>query len=299
MFDDTWKTHAQTITIKQFNLQAIGSSLNKAYECIKQPCTTTKQLHHHGLNVEVSSTESTILKTLAQIQNSVTSLESKYENIEAKITTNTAPKTYTESIKATPKIDPHEHRRTQLETLRMERLKHTITLSIKDAPTIDQTRILNMSSQEIIMCCYEALHPEMNLNTVTNPTIIQGVSKLSGALRIQLTSQEDIESIYSDSSAIDWNKAFKIKSGIMLNQLVYGIVVHGVLVSDINPNQMTDSTYLYTFERENAIAHGSITKISTLRRRNAPSQYSHNSDLIKQPRHHSIVIYLTNSEVAN
>ena len=156
-----------------------------------------------------------------------------------------------------------------------------------------------MSSQEIIMCCYEALHPGMNPNTVTNPTIIQGVSKLSGALRIQLTSQEDMESIYSDSSAIDWNKAFKIKSGIMLNQPVYGIVVHEVLVSDITPNQMTDSTYLYTFERENAIAHGSITKISTLRRRNAPSQYSHNSDPIKQSRHHSIVIHLTNSEAAN
>ena len=99
----------------------------------------------------------------------------------------------------------------------MERLKHTITLSIKDAPTIDQTQILNMSSQEIIMCCYEALYPGMNPNIVTNPTIIQGVSKLSGALRIQLTSQEDIKSIYSVSFAINWNKAFKVKSGIMLN----------------------------------------------------------------------------------
>jgi hypothetical protein len=87
MYDDACKTRAQTIVIKKATFEAIGTGIQQAYQHIKQPCTQVSKMTS-------SDTENAILNTLAQIQNSVTSLETKYNDIQAKITD--TPKTYAE-----------------------------------------------------------------------------------------------------------------------------------------------------------------------------------------------------------
>jgi hypothetical protein len=90
---DASKTRIQTITIQKAAFEAIGNGIKDAYEHLKEPCVSAVD------KTKPSSIENTILDTLAQIQGSITTLETKYSDIEAKIMD--VPKTYAEIIKST------------------------------------------------------------------------------------------------------------------------------------------------------------------------------------------------------
>ena len=128
IYDDASKTRTQTIIIKKTTFEAIGNGIKQAYEHLKQPCTSTID------KTKPSSIENTILNTLAQIQGSITTLETKYSDIETKITD--VPKTYAEIIKITSskesKIEQQTQRRKQRQILYKEREKYGVTLSLKD-----------------------------------------------------------------------------------------------------------------------------------------------------------------------
>jgi Zinc knuckle len=148
-----------------------------------------------------------------------------------------------------------------------------------------------MSNFEIAKCCAQAMLSPVHSDQTNTPAIIHGISKLSGALRIQFTSENQADK----ASATDWNKAFKA-TGVKLYQPSYGIVLHGIPTDVISPAVLATSTGIaQSLEKQNNIPNGTITKITALRRQQQPKPNSNNSE----PRHHSIVIYLSSPEVAN
>ena len=149
------------------------------------------------------------------------------------------PKTYAEIIKSSfpkstsknTKIDIKTQRRIQLEALRKDRLKSSITISIKDAPFTSQNAIMEMSGKDIAERCQRAINA---VRPTSGPSMILGISKLSKAFRIQFEREEHVEQIrsYAKSPGIDWDKAFDVKlpangTGIRMHTPTYGIVVHG------------------------------------------------------------------------
>ena len=89
--DEAGEAGKAEITIERATFKAITTSINEAYEQIKQ--------YKESENKPVATEESPVLDTLKKIQASITILEQKYESIETKVTE--APKTYAEMIKST------------------------------------------------------------------------------------------------------------------------------------------------------------------------------------------------------
>jgi hypothetical protein len=118
---------------------------------------------------------------------------------------------------------------------------------------------MNMSNPEIAKCCAQVL-PVHSINT----SRIIGITKLSSALQIQFSSEDEAHK----ASAADWNKAFKT-TGIKTHQPRYGIVVHGVPTEVISPAvlEISSSTGIaHSLEKQNNIPEGTITKITALQR---------------------------------
>ena len=88
--DEAGEAGKVEITIERATFKAIATSINKAYEQIKQ--------YKESENKPVATEESRVLDTPKKIQASITILEQKYESIETKVTE--APKTYAEMIKS-------------------------------------------------------------------------------------------------------------------------------------------------------------------------------------------------------
>src|SRR5205814_7045150 len=86
--DEAGEAGKAEITIERATFKAITTSINKAYEQIKQ--------YKESENKPVATEESPVLDTLKKIQASITILKQKYEGIETKVTE--AQKTYTKMI---------------------------------------------------------------------------------------------------------------------------------------------------------------------------------------------------------
>ena len=129
------------------------------------------------------------MNTFAKIQNSVVNLETKYNDIEAKVVE--TPKTYAEIMKSTAqkefKIEQQTQRRKQRETLRQERQKYGVTLNLKN--TKKPESILTMPAKDIAERCQQAIN-RLYVNTSDSPRII-GVSKLAQSFRLQFETEEE------------------------------------------------------------------------------------------------------------
>jgi hypothetical protein len=194
---------------------------------------------------QITSTTSNtiILDTLSQIQASVVNLEKRYSDIEAKITD--APKTYAEIIKSTSlkesKIEQQTRRRKQRDTLRQERQKYGVTLSLKD--TEKPESILAMSAKDIAERCQQAIN-RLYINIADSPRIT-GVSKLAKSFRLQFETEEEATTVRKLNQTKDdvWNTAFE---GLKIHVPMYGIVVHGIPVANLNSTMMDNAKVLIT-----------------------------------------------------
>jgi hypothetical protein len=282
MYIDACKTRAQTITIKKTAFEAIDNRIQQAYEQVKQPC-----------HVETRTSSDAILDTLTRIHDSVTNLETKYHDIiETKIAD--TPKTYAEIIKSSTskdsKIEQRTQKRKQRETLREEHAKYGVTLSTKDTSTSIQQSIVEMPAKTIAERCQQAIN-RIYVNNADSPRII-GVSKLAKSIRLQFETEEEVNTARSFSKTKEdiWGGAFE---GLKVHEPMYGIVVHGVPIADLDATRMTDTSVIKPLDGENNMKAGTITKITPLRRKRA--QYS--GDKVKL--HHSIVVYTNNQHAAN
>ena len=89
--DEAGEAGKAEITIERATFKAIATSINEAYEQIKQ--------YKESENKPVATEESPVLDILKKIQVRITIFKQKYESIKTKVTK--APKTYAEMIKST------------------------------------------------------------------------------------------------------------------------------------------------------------------------------------------------------
>ena len=283
--DDASKTRTQTITIQKATFEAIGNGIKHAYEHLKQPCISAVD------KTNPSSVENTILDTLAQIQGSITTLETKYSDIEAKITD--VPKTYAEIIKSTSskesKIEQQTQRRKQRQILHKEREKYGVILSLKDMSMDKQQSILTMPAKTIAERCQQAIN-RLYINTSDSPRII-GVSKLAKCFRLQFETEEEASTIRKlDHTKEDiWSTIFE---GLKIHEPMHGIVVNGIPIADLDTTMMDNKEIIERLETQNNMKPGTIVKITPLRRRK-----NRTPDGVKV--HHSIIAYMNNQHTAN
>src|SRR5436305_7097250 len=269
MYNNAVKTFSLTVIIKKTTFETIENGLQQAYEHIKQSCAV-------NIKTESSVIENSIMNTLAQIQNSVVNLETKYNDIEAKVVETL--KIYAEIMKSTSlkefKIEQQTQRRKQRETLRQERQKYGVTLNLKN--TKKPKSILSMSAKDIAERCQQAIN-RLYVNTSDSPRII-GVSKLAQSFRLQFETEEAIIVRKLNQTKDDiWNTAFE---GLKIHVPMYGIVVHGIPIANLDPTTMDNTETIKQLEGENNMKPETIVKITPLRRRK-------NHDSVKL--HHSIV----------
>ena len=79
-----------------------------------------------------------------------------------------------------------------------------------------QEKITKMSGIDIAELCQKAINTVM---PSSQPYMIQGICKLSMAIRIQFDTEEHMELVqtYAKTPGIDWNKAFNT-TGIELHE---------------------------------------------------------------------------------
>jgi hypothetical protein len=85
--------------------------------------------------------------------------------------------------------------------------------------------------------------PESNaVVPLGQPHLIRGICKRSKAKKVHFGKEEHIELVrtYAETPGIDWNKAFDT-TGIEFDEPRYGIVVHGVPVTDLSMDDMTNT----------------------------------------------------------
>ena len=285
IYNDACKTRTQTITIKKSTLEAIGDSLNEAYEYIKQPPISSK-------TTNPSITEISILDSLSQICSSVLNLEAKYANIEAKV--NDTPKTYADIIKLSSikeskiesKIEQQTQRRKWREELRQERQKYGVTLSLKE--TDKPEKILSMPAKSIAEQCQQAIN-HLYVNISESLRVI-GVSKLATSIRLQFETEEEAITIRKLHQTKDdiWNTAFQ---GLKVHVPMYGIVVHGIPMANLPSALMDTPKIKQQLETENHMKAEAIVKITSLCRRKK------NPESVQL--HHSIIVYLNDQHYAN
>jgi hypothetical protein len=271
------RTAGANISIQASIIEALEEVIGKfnEHEQARQP------------NAILNTGNTTILDTLTQIQASVVNLEKRYNDVEAKILD--TPKTYAEIIKSASvkesKIQQQTHRRKQREELRQERQKYGVTLSLKD--TEKPESILTMPAKTIAELCQQAIN-RLYVNPADSPRII-GVSKLAKSFRLQFETEEEATTIRKLDQTSDniWNAAIK---GLKIHVPMYGIVVHGIPIANLNSTTMDDSKVIKQLEAENNMKTNTIVKITPLRRRK-------NRDSVKL--HHSIIVYMNDQYTAN
>ena len=186
--DEAQREKADNVTIELSAFVRIANTLQRAWEKVKtaQRTTTTEECI-----TSMTTEESSVLSTLKKIQASISVLEQKYEDIQTKVTE--APKTYAEIIKSASskksKFKQQTQRRKQRETLRQERAKYGVTLTMKSMKASVQQSITDMSAKDIAERCQQAIN-RVYFNNADSPRIIE-VSRLANSFRLQFKTEEE------------------------------------------------------------------------------------------------------------
>jgi len=147
--------------------------------------------------------------------------------------------------------------------------------------------ILAMPAKDIAERCQQAIN-RLYVNSSDSPRII-GVSKLAKSFRLQFETEEEATTVRCLNQTKDdiWNAAFE---GLKAHVPMYGIVVHGILVADLDSTMMDTAKIIKQLEVENSMKTETIVKIAPLRRRKK-------HDSVKL--HHSVIVYMNDPHTAN
>ena len=170
-------------------------------------------------------------------------------------------------------------RQAQLEVLRKQASTSAVTLSTKQATSALHETLTNMPNKAIA----ERLQTVLD-NKIEQPPKILGISKLNNAIRMQFGTEDAANA--TRSAKLDWNTALGVKTGVSIHKPSYGVVVHQVSTSAVDPDAGPDA--IEAIEKQNNIASGNITKLTNLQRKSKPSAG-----------HRSIVLHFNNVIEAN
>src|SRR5436190_24125369 len=108
---------------------------------------------------------------------------------------------------------------------------------MKSIKASTQQSITAMSGKAIAERCQQAIN-HVYFNNTDSPHII-GVSKLAHNIRLQFQTEEEaniIRGLHKMKEDI-WSAAFE---GLKTHEPMYGIVIHGVPIADLDMTKMSD-----------------------------------------------------------
>jgi len=297
IYDDACEAKTEKITIELATFTLIGNMLQKAWEntraaqreeckalnALMQIQTSISHVEQKYKDIQAKTTENAemVFAKLNEIQSATTSIENKHEVIER--TVKEAPKTYADIIRAsTTKEKATTERcvqqRQQRDTLRQEQAKYEVTLTMKETTDEVKELINTMPPKEITERCQRAIE-----NASISDIKLQGINRLANGIRIRCATEEQAEQL----RAIDWDEAFK---GIKIHEPNYGIVINGVPKDELD---LDDPNTTKLLEAANNLPSGTISKVTFLRRKDKDKELS------TKTKHCSIVIYFKNYYTAN
>jgi hypothetical protein len=297
IYNDALKAKAEKITIELPTFTSIGNMLQEAWEHTRtaqreegkilnafrqiQASIADLEQKHEDIQAIVMENNTEIALKLNEIQATTARLETKHETIERTI--KEAPKTYTDITKTTIIntkenliTETHARHRQHPDTLRQERAKYEVTLTMKETNDEVKELINTMPPKEITERCQHAIE-KASISDIK----LQGINRLANGIRIRCATEEQAEQL----RVIDWDEAFK---GIKIHEPKYGIVINGVPTDDLDPD---DPKTIKSLETINNLPSGTISKVTFLRRKDKEPS-------IKM-KHRSIVIYFKNNHTAN
>ena len=139
---------------------------------------------------------------------------------------------------------------------KLDKAKHQVTLNTAGAPRTTQTAIASATHQEITEKCQQAI--KKAIPEAPTP-IIRGVQVLGETKDIRFTcdTQEEAQRLRE----IDWTTAY---TGLKARKPKYGIVIHGLSINEIAPNDITDQL-IRDIEAQNDDKQLKIANLRTLK----------------------------------
>ena len=154
---------------------------------------------------------------------------------------------------------------------RMEKRRTQVTLTMESADTPLREEVNKASNEDITKQFQQTINQALTNDDCT----IQGIQKLkSGDIRVHCSTPQEAEALRN----IDWNTAYK---GLKAKKPKYGIVIHGVSISDLDPMSYNDTGVIHDLEQQNQSTSIKIASIRPLRKK-PPT---------KEPKHMSIVVF--------
>jgi hypothetical protein len=160
---------------------------------------------------------------------------------------------------------------------RHERMKHEVTLTMQEATVDAKEQLAKHTHSEITAKLQEVVQSQGK-----NGPIIHGIQKLkSHDIRIHCNTAEEAEQLRK----LKWDEAY---AGLNVRQSKYGILVHGVPIDSIDPNQVQDAELARQLQHQNKGSGIQVVGLKPLRRK-----------LRDGVRHFSLVVFVTNPEAAD
>ena len=124
---------------------------------------------------------------------------------------------------------------------RMEKRRTQVTLTMESADTPLREEVNKASNEDITKQFQQTINQALTNDDCT----IQGIQKLkSGDIRVHCSTPHEAEALRN----IDWNTAYK---GLKAKKPKYGIVIHGVSISDLDPMSYNDTGVIHDLEQQN------------------------------------------------
>ena len=263
--DDGKKT---TVTIQRRDIDAIKQNLIQAKEAMKEQADKQQQQQHQQDDT-------------SDLECRTNTMESDIREIKEAIKTmmNTKAKTWAEvaagGIRDNTRAENEMARKERLERARAMKAKAEIMLTFQDAAEDTKKSLQENTDQQVQKAITNHLHNKTDLKTIQLRGI-QRPTKLT--VKLLCRNEEDAQKL----SKINWKEL----GGARMLKTTYGVVIHGIAKSDINPDTQKQEEIKDIMEELNNIK---VIKVATLTKRiknaEAPT--------------HSIVILTNSPEEAN
>jgi hypothetical protein len=223
---------------------------------------------------------------LLQHKNCAPEVESHFSRLEHMLKetiTATVKKTYASAI-VTPTPETNRVRETQQQNLehkiqqRREQSKLEVTLTTQEMDPEIKEQLAQQTHAEITAKLQQTIESQMK----ENPPILHGIQKLkSQDIRILCKTQREAQQLRK----LKWDKIY---NGLKVHQPKYGIVIHGIPTTSINPNELQDPELAKQIQHQNKDDGLQIMGMKTLKRK-----------LKDQPRHFSLVMFVSSPDTAD
>jgi hypothetical protein len=228
---------------------------------------TTKEIIATAVKETIGTTIDETIATTMKKTIEASTKETITTTIKEAIDT-TATRTYA-TIAETPAPGPQQSRdnrareiQQQNQERRMQRrredIKFEVTLTAQEAESATKEKLQQQTHAEITA----KLQQTVNSQIKENPPQIPGITKLTRSqdIRFSCSTEQEAEKLRN----IKWDKYYK---GLTVRQTMYGMVIPGISIESIDPNNLEDPELVKQLEDQNKRIGLKIIKMKLLQRK--------------------------------